>query len=162
MDTSSLQDVIQYAGVDLKAESELIMRETEMHHQRARATAGSQGPYHDETRQQSFVAPFSSLQGLVRRAVAAAGLKSVEADVEVYLAIALETRMRHLLQKAIQASKARMEVSRDGWDLELVDGLNALAAGGGEPSVYLTYFNDYCYYYYYYYYIYIYIYIYIY
>lgn len=134
LDTSALQDVMQYAGVDLKEESEMIIRQAESSSRSSHHSHPSEH-YTDETRKQDFVSPLATLQSLVRTLVKASGLNNVDSDVELYLAMALQERTRQVLEQAIRASKARMEVARDSWELELVDGESAYAPSGGRSRV---------------------------
>ncbi len=90
--------------------------------------------YEDETKKQNFVSSIAQLQNQVKTAVQAAGIKTVQPDVYTVLALAAQDRIRALLEKAVKASRARVEAGRDAWALELLDGPNAVGPDPEHPE----------------------------
>ena len=140
MDSSLLQDVINYAGVDLKAESELIMKEAERANYRQQQSSayslrhqGSAGrQYIDESRKQTFIATGGQLMTLMRRIAKRSSLSQVEGDCDALLALALQQYLKSILEKCIKACRSRVELGRDMWQIELLDGEDATWCVDGE------------------------------
>lgn len=131
IDPSNLQDVIKFAGVDLTAESEMMMRDLEHSHGKAgnygESSESEMEEYDEEGPSQTFVDPIGPLQTRVRRIAKVCGLKNVASDIDAFLSMALKQRLKVLLQQSIRASKYRVEVARERWDIELVDGESAIS-----------------------------------
>jgi hypothetical protein len=116
MDAGSLQDVIQYAGVDLKAESEMIMNNVEMS-----VTKGRRRTTRQPT-QDVLDKPPSTFQPYLKAMCKQHGLKKMESEVEMFLWMAAVERMKSIMEGSIQVSWQRVEVGRDQWQLDLLDG----------------------------------------
>ena len=148
MDSSSLQDVMQYAGVDLREETELMMRSAEQ------ATSGEVrggGPlyrqqqlHHQQQHQQMMAAMVAAEHTLVSPVLAqtvarvakaegggAGGGLNVDPSVVHYVSLALMERLRYWIEKSVRASKARVEAGRDTWQLEVIDGEEAVCGVDG-------------------------------
>lgn len=125
MDAGSLQDVIQYAGVDLKAESELIMGTAESSafedsQRRAFAQSLSSIIQHDR------ILPPQSLSKFMIMMCKYYGIRRMEQECINFLWISLVKRAKQLISGSIEASKQRLEIGRDYYKLELVDGEDAV------------------------------------
>ncbi|KAF9981926.1 hypothetical protein BGZ65_003417 [Modicella reniformis] len=96
-----LTDVMGYVGVDLKEESDNIMRDNDGY---SRSNTTSDGQ--DRTRIQNFV-NLRILKATVDRIAAKHKIQTVEPDVLAYLAMATQERLRSLAEQMILASKHR-------------------------------------------------------
>ncbi|KAG0240029.1 transcription initiation factor TFIID component TAF4 family-domain-containing protein [Mortierella sp. GBAus27b] len=96
-----LTDVMGYVGVDLKEESDNIMRDNDGY---SRSNTASDGQ--DRTRIQNFV-NLGILKSRVERVAAKHRIQAIEPDVLAYLAMAAQERLRGLAEQMIQASKHR-------------------------------------------------------
>ncbi|KAF9191179.1 hypothetical protein BGZ51_007630 [Haplosporangium sp. Z 767] len=101
VDYDNITDVISYVGVDLNAESDNIMRDSDSY-----SRSGGAGDGQDRTRVQNFVNT-TLLKTIVERIAATHKLQTVEPDVIAYLALATQERLRGLTEKMIHASKHR-------------------------------------------------------
>ncbi|KAG0255068.1 hypothetical protein BG011_005337 [Mortierella polycephala] len=101
VDYDNITDVISYVGVDLNAESDNIMRDSDGY-----SRLGGAGDGQDRTRVQNFVNT-TLLKTIVERIAATHKLQTVEPDVIAYLALATQERLRGLTEKMIHASKHR-------------------------------------------------------
>ena len=131
MDAGSLQDVVQYAGIDLKAESEMIMTQVEhslstRQQPRRKSRAASSHHHHQQQQHRTTLAtPLPSIQHLLKTICKHYGIRKIESDVEHFLWLAVLERINALLNATIQASWKRVELGRDVWQLDLIDGLDA-------------------------------------
>lgn len=102
VDYDALADVMNSVGVDLREESENIMKENDMlAHQN-----GLEHPQEDHTRTQSF-ANTSLLAHRMALIAKRNNLTNVDIDAVNYLALACQDRLRTLLSSMINASKHR-------------------------------------------------------
>jgi hypothetical protein len=125
VDSSSIQDVIQYAGIDVKAEAELAMRFVE----RAQPQKEPNWEQNALMKEQSTVdmnreilLMNERLKKTVTKIINECGVKKCENDCVQLIAVALEFRIRGLLEALVFSSKARVEILRESdWKLEAVD-----------------------------------------
>ncbi|ORZ20033.1 transcription initiation factor TFIID component TAF4 family-domain-containing protein [Lobosporangium transversale] len=96
----NITDVMGYVGVDLKEESDNIMRDNDGFSK----TSGGDGQ--DRTRIQNFVNT-KLLKTIVDRIADSHKLENVDTDVIAYLAMATQERLRGLAEQMILASKHR-------------------------------------------------------
>ncbi|KAG0042012.1 hypothetical protein BGZ83_001001, partial [Gryganskiella cystojenkinii] len=97
----NITDVMGYVGVDLKEESDNIMRDNDGY-----SKTGSNADGTDRTRVQTFVNA-KLLKTTVEKIATSHKLQSVDPDVVAYLAIATQERLRGLMEQMIHASKHR-------------------------------------------------------
>ncbi|KAI3653950.1 hypothetical protein MP228_001897 [Amoeboaphelidium protococcarum] len=137
LDAGSLQDVIKYAGVDLKEESALLMKDLDAQKaaaagRRSGRTSLTQSPTLKKSKsqqalQQSSSSRAVSLEVFLKKAVAMLGLSKLDIDCQDTLVLGLEIYMQQLIAATIKASFARVEAGRDAFQLELVDGQDAFS-----------------------------------
>ncbi|KAG0332175.1 hypothetical protein BG000_010272 [Podila horticola] len=96
----NITDVMGYVGVDLKEESDNIMRDNDGY---SKSSGGADGQ--DRTRIQNFVNA-TLLKAKMER-IATSHKLTVDADVLTYLAMAAQERLRGLAEQMIHASKHR-------------------------------------------------------
>ncbi|KAF8988622.1 hypothetical protein BGZ52_006678 [Haplosporangium bisporale] len=96
----NITDVMGYVGVDLKEETDNIMRDNDGY-----SKSGSGADGQDRTRVQNFVNA-AQLKAKIER-IASLHKLTVEADVLTYLAMAAQERLRGLAEQMIHASKHR-------------------------------------------------------
>ncbi|KAF9174656.1 hypothetical protein BGX20_010337 [Mortierella sp. AD010] len=96
----NITDVMGYVGVDLKEESDNIMRDNDGY------SRSSGGDGQDRTRVQNFVNN-ERLKVIVERIAGSHKLTNIEPDVLAYLAMAAQERLRGLAEQMILASKHR-------------------------------------------------------
>ncbi|KAF9291338.1 hypothetical protein BGZ68_004426, partial [Mortierella alpina] len=97
----NITDVMGYVAVDLREETDNILRENDGS---SRGSGGVDGQ--DRTRVQNFV-KVELLKKTVERIASSHKLQSIEPDVLAYLAMAAQERLRGLAEQMIQASKHR-------------------------------------------------------
>ncbi|KAG0329779.1 hypothetical protein BGZ99_000515 [Dissophora globulifera] len=97
----NITDVMGYVGVDLKEESDNIMRDNDGY---TKSGGGSDGQ--DRTRVQNFISA-KLLKEIVERIAKSHKLDTFEPDVLAYLAMATQERLRGLSEQMILASKHR-------------------------------------------------------
>ncbi|KAI3637545.1 hypothetical protein MIR68_004194 [Amoeboaphelidium protococcarum] len=137
LDAGSLQDVIKYAGVDLKEESALLMKDLDAQKtaaagRRSGRTSLTQSPTLKKSKSQQALQQSSSyrsvsLELILKKAVAMLGLSKLDIDCQGTLVLGLEIYMQQLIAATIKASFARVEAGRDAFQLELVDGQDAFS-----------------------------------
>ncbi|KAF9923366.1 hypothetical protein BGZ67_009862 [Mortierella alpina] len=97
----NITDVMGYVAVDLREETDNILRENDGS---SRGSGGVDGQ--DRTRVQNFV-KVELLKKTVERIASSHKLQSIEPDVLAYLAMAAQERLRGLAEQMILASKHR-------------------------------------------------------
>ncbi|KAF9960471.1 hypothetical protein BGZ72_006853 [Mortierella alpina] len=99
----NITDVMGYVAVDLREETDNILRENDGS---SRGSGGVDGQ--DRTRVQNFVNA-DLLKKIVERIASPHKLQSIEPDVLAYLAMAAQERLRGLAEQMILASKHRAQ-----------------------------------------------------
>ncbi|ORX92250.1 hypothetical protein K493DRAFT_285922 [Basidiobolus meristosporus CBS 931.73] len=103
VDFDALTDVMGYAGVDLKEESDNILRDSETMNKH-----NGQGALEtDQTKTQDFMS-LTVLKKIVGKIAEPHRLTGIDPDFMVYLALAAQERLKSLVEQMIVASKHRV------------------------------------------------------
>lgn len=115
MDSSSLQDVIQYSGIDLRAEAEMI--ESELHVPAAgyAASAATQ----DLRIRPEYYFNMARMKAIVYMAAKARGVAVVNDQVFELLALALQRRLLNIITGMTEISKHRVDAGRLGFKIKV-------------------------------------------
>lgn len=108
MDSSALQDVIQYSGIDLKAESEMIESELHAHNLGGGSTSFAQ----DFRLRPEYFFNVPRMKAIVYMAIKARGLTSVSEEVFELIALALQRRLLNIITGMSEISKHRVDAGR--------------------------------------------------
>lgn len=106
MDTASLQDVIQYSGVDLKEEAENILRGHDSF------AAASYSVDEDARLSYENYVNVASLKDKIARNCKRVGLKAYHDDCLYVVAFAVKNKVAKLIEATAQISRHRMEQQR--------------------------------------------------
>lgn len=113
MDSASLQDVIQYSGIDLSAEAEMIQSDF--------ATAMPAGGFaaQDVRLRPDFFLNPARLKAIVYMAARSRGLTSVNEDVFDLLALAVQRRLGNVISGMAEISKHRVDIKRSSFKIKV-------------------------------------------
>lgn len=113
MDATALQDVMQYAGVDLKAEAEMVLRPQ---------LPATRTPYHqarDVRIDCGFYCNPIRLKSLITAAVVPKGIREMGEDTLTLIALAVTRRIATLFERASSASKHRVAMHRGRFKIKI-------------------------------------------
>lgn len=117
MDSAALQDVIQYAGVDLKEESELFLRHHEQHHFLSLA---NQQPLGKDIRlRHDHWLNGARLKSLVSNAVLPQGVVDMNEDCLDLIAAALQRRLADVVTDLVAISRHRVDMGRAHFKIKI-------------------------------------------
>ncbi len=114
MDSASLQDVIQYSGVDLRAEAEMIESELQMN-----TTAGGAVTSQDLRMRPDYFFNFPRLKAIVYMAVKSRGITNVNEEVFELLSLALQRRLMNIISGLNEISKHRVDAGRASFKIKV-------------------------------------------
>jgi len=117
MDSNSLQDVIQYSGIDLRAEAEMI--ESELHMAGAGYAIGAGTAAQDLRMCPEYYFNLARLKAIVYTTAKARGITSVSDDVFDLLALALQRRMLNIITGLVEISKHRVDAGRVSFKIKV-------------------------------------------
>jgi len=125
LDSESLGDVMKYVGVDLKEETDNILRDNEILNMQQQQVNQTE----DRSKAQSFLSiPY--LSKLVEEITSKNGISKVDPDYYNCLALAAQDRVRSLVEQMILASKHRVGLLHDFF----MEESKAKNVGEGEES----------------------------
>jgi hypothetical protein len=113
MDSASLQDVIQYSGIDLSAEAEMIQSDF------ATAMPGAGFAAQDVRLRPDFFLNPARLKAIVYMAARARGLTSVNEDVFDLLALAVQRRLGNVISGMAEISKHRVDIKCSSFKIKV-------------------------------------------
>lgn len=114
MDSASLQDVIQYSGIDLRAEAEMI--ESELH----MPAYASGGPASQDLRiRPDYFFNMPRMKAIVYMAAKARGIATVNDEVFELMALALQRRLHNIVTGISEISKHRVDIGRLGFKIKV-------------------------------------------
>lgn len=114
MDSASLQDVIQYSGIDLRAEAEMI--ESELH-MPAYATGGPASQ--DKRIRPDYFFNMPRMRAIVYMAAKARGIATVSDEVFELIALAVQRRLHNIITGISEISKHRVDIGRLGFKIKV-------------------------------------------
>lgn len=115
LDSSALQDVIQYAGIDLKAEQEMIARSYES----ASVTGGNVPMGRDPRMHHIYYFSPMRLKSLISAAVRPKGITDMSEDCLDMIALATTRRLANLLTELSAISKNRIDQGRSRFKIKI-------------------------------------------
>lgn len=117
IDSAALQDVMQYAGVDLKAEAEMILREQQQGVFSASAYSGMAG-LEDPRMDPSFFFNSARLKAIMMQAGRQYGLEATSDAVEALAKVILR-RLSGLMCKLVKYSRHRSDLARRHYKIKV-------------------------------------------
>lgn len=114
LDSAALQDVIQYSGVDLRAEAEMIMRGHESFLSSVNVPVGKDPRMHYE----SFLNGLR-MKALISAAVMPRGITDMSEDCLDMLALAVQQRLLRVISELVDISKNRCEWGRAAFKIKI-------------------------------------------
>ena len=111
LDSAALQDVIQYSGVDLKAEAEMIMRHD---HFGSNVPIGKDPRIHYE-----YYLNGPRLRTLISAAVMPRGIVDMSEDCLDMLALAVRRRLANVVAELVEISKHRIDMGRANYKIKI-------------------------------------------
>lgn len=107
MDSASLQDVIQYSGIDLRAEAEMI--ESELH---IPASLSSQAAVQDVRMRPDYFFNLPRMKAIVYMVAKSRGITAVPEEVFELIGLALQRRLANMITGLSEISKHRVDAGR--------------------------------------------------
>ena len=113
LDGTALQDVIQYSGVDLKAEGEMMQRGHEMFWTQSAPASRDPRVHHD------YYLNSARLRALVSAAALPRGIRDVNEDLLDMLALAVQRRLANVIDDLVGISKHRVDWPRSAFKIKI-------------------------------------------
>lgn len=111
LDSAALQDVIQYSGVDLRAEAEMIMRHD--------SHVGSVPLGRDPRMQHDFFLNGARLRALISAAVVPRGITDMSEDCLEMIALAAQRRLANVISQLAAISRHRADYGRASYKIKI-------------------------------------------
>lgn len=122
LDTAALQDVIQYSGVDLKAEAEMILRTHEASYPLANGGGAMQGAgtYARDVRlHHDYYFNSAPLRALISKAVCPRGITDMSEDCLDMIALAAARRLGNIISQLASISRERVDAGRARFKIKI-------------------------------------------
>lgn len=122
LDTAALQDVIQYSGVDLKAEAEMILRTHEASYPLANGGGATQGAgaYAREARlHHDYYFNSAPLRALISKIVCPRGITDMGEDCLDMIALAAARRLGNIVGQLAAISRERVDAGRARFKIKI-------------------------------------------
>lgn len=119
LDSSALQDVIQYSGVDLKAEAEMILRGSDAFLSSSLSAAPTAPVGKDPRVSFDYFCNGARLKALVSTAVLARGVADMNEDCLDMIALAVQRRLSQVVADLAAISRHRVDYGRARFKIKI-------------------------------------------